>query len=94
MLQDQADEAAQAEQSRQWQNAGIGLPNACEPLLTEKQLSHWLGVSLPTLQRLRSSGKGPRFVQLSERRIAYRRSAVEQWLEQQTALRVGAEVAA
>lgn len=70
------------------------LPHGCEPLLTEKQLSDWLGISLPTLQRLRSSGTGPRFVQLSERRIAYRRPLVEQWLEQRTALRAGAEVAA
>ena len=27
-------------------------------LLTEKELSTWLGVSLPTLQRMRSKGSG------------------------------------
>jgi predicted DNA-binding transcriptional regulator AlpA len=50
------------------------------PLLTEKALSSWLGISLPSLQRMRSRGTGPLFVRLSERRIAYRRSDVEAWL--------------
>jgi predicted DNA-binding transcriptional regulator AlpA len=39
-------------------------------LLTEKQLTAWLGISAPTLQRLRAEGSGPRFIQLSARRIA------------------------
>lgn len=69
-------------------------PAGCEPLLTEKQLSCWLGISLPTLQRLRSTGGGPRFVRLSERRIGYRRSVVEQWLDQRTTVRVGREIVA
>lgn len=69
-------------------------PAGCEPILTEKQLSGWLGISLPTLQRLRSSGAGPRFVRLSERRIGYRRSVVEQWLEGRTAVRAGREIVA
>jgi predicted DNA-binding transcriptional regulator AlpA len=50
------------------------------PLLTEKDISSWLGISLPSLQRMRSRGTGPLFVRLSERRIAYRRSDVEAWL--------------
>ena len=50
------------------------------PLLTEKDLSSWLGISLPSLQRMRSRGNGPCFVRLSERRIAYRRNDVEAWL--------------
>jgi predicted DNA-binding transcriptional regulator AlpA len=62
----------------------VRLPSGFDPLLTEKQLSGWLGLSLPTLQRLRTSGSGPRFVQLSNRRLAYRKSVVEQWLEQRT----------
>src|SRR4051794_26934110 len=64
-----------------------------EPLLNEKQLAAWLGVSLPNLQRRRSDGSGPPFVQLSERRIAYRKSAVERWLEARTINRVGALIA-
>jgi hypothetical protein len=36
------------------------------PLLNEKQLAIWLGMSLPSLQRMRSNGTGPPFVQLSQ----------------------------
>src|SRR5262249_32227764 len=60
-----------------------------EPLLTEKQLSAWLGISLPNLQRMRSRGGGPLYIQLSERRIGYRKSAVETWLASRTIARVG-----
>jgi predicted DNA-binding transcriptional regulator AlpA len=60
------------------------------PLLTEKELSAWLGLSLPNLQRMRSKGTGPRYVQLSARRLAYRKSDVETWLAARTIDRVGA----
>ena len=60
------------------------------PLLTEKELSAWLGLSLPNLQRMRSSGAGPRYVQLSTRRLAYRKSDVEAWLAARTIDRIGA----
>ena len=60
-----------------------------DPILTEKQLAAWLSVSLPSLQRHRSDGSGPAFVQLSERRIGYRKSAVERWLAARTITQVG-----
>jgi predicted DNA-binding transcriptional regulator AlpA len=60
-----------------------------DPLLTEKQLSAWLGISLPTVQRRRLDGTGPKFIQLSERRIGYRRSDVESWLSARTMTHVG-----
>jgi len=60
-----------------------------DQLLNEKQVAIWLGISLPSLQRQRSNGSGPQFVQLSERRIGYRKSAVERWLEARTVNRVG-----
>lgn len=56
-------------------------------ILSERELSDWLGISQPTLSRLRRAKTGPAFVQLSTRRVGYRRSAVEDWLkyrEQQT----------
>ncbi len=59
--------------------------SAPERLLTEKELSYWLGLSLPTLQRLRCKGGGPRFVRLGLRRIGYRRVDVELWLASRTA---------
>ena len=58
-------------------------------VLGEKEVSAWLGVSLPNLQRMRSSGSGPRYVQLSARRIGYRKSAVEAWLTSRTIDRIG-----
>jgi len=60
-----------------------------DPLFNEKQLASWLGISLPSLQRHRADGTGPPFVQLSERRIGYRKSAVERSLEARTIHRVG-----
>jgi predicted DNA-binding transcriptional regulator AlpA len=62
---------------------------AFEALFTEKQVSNWLGISTPSLQRMRSNGCGPAFVQLSARRIGYRKSAVEAWLSARTVNRVG-----
>jgi predicted DNA-binding transcriptional regulator AlpA len=61
-----------------------------DPILSEEELAKWLDTSRPTLQRQRSDGSGPPFVQLSERRIGYRKSTVERWLETRTINRVGA----
>jgi predicted DNA-binding transcriptional regulator AlpA len=60
-----------------------------DPILNEEQYTALVGISRPTAQRQRSDGSGPPFVQLSERRIGYRQSAVEQWLEGRTINRVG-----
>jgi predicted DNA-binding transcriptional regulator AlpA len=61
-----------------------------DPILSEEELAKWLDTSRPTLQRQRSDGSGPPFIQLSERRIGYRRSAIERWLAARTISRVGA----
>ena len=60
-----------------------------EAVFTEKQVSSQLGISIPSLQRMRSNGCGPAFVQLSARRIGYRKSAIEAWLSVRTINRVG-----
>jgi predicted DNA-binding transcriptional regulator AlpA len=60
-----------------------------DQLLNEKQLAAWLGISLPSLQRMRSDGTGPPFIQLSQRRIAYKKSSVEGWLQRREITRVG-----
>ena len=60
-----------------------------DPILCEKELARWLDTSRPTLQRQRSDGSGPPFIQLSNRRIGYRKSAVERWLTTRTISRVG-----
>ena len=49
-------------------------------VLNERQLAEMLGVGISTLQRWRGLGHGPDFLQLSARRIGYRRSTIEQWL--------------
>jgi predicted DNA-binding transcriptional regulator AlpA len=56
--------------------------NTAQDILSERQVSDWLGLSEPTLFRHRRDGTGPRFIRLSARRVAYRRSAVEAWLSQ------------
>jgi predicted DNA-binding transcriptional regulator AlpA len=61
-----------------------------DPILSEDDLANWLDTSRPTLQRQRSDGSGPPFVQLSERSIGYRKSAIERWLAARTINRVGA----
>jgi predicted DNA-binding transcriptional regulator AlpA len=53
-------------------------------ILSEREVSRWLGISEPTLFRHRRDGTGPSFIRLSERRIAYRRSDVDAWLEART----------
>jgi predicted DNA-binding transcriptional regulator AlpA len=65
------------------------MTNHVDALLTEKDLAAWLGISLPSLQRMRSNGTGPRYVQISERRIGYRKNEVETWLTARTTDRIG-----
>jgi predicted DNA-binding transcriptional regulator AlpA len=59
------------------------MPFDLDNLLTEAELSKLLGISRPTLVRHRRFGTGPTFVRLSARRIGYRRSAVDAWLNEQ-----------
>lgn len=62
-------------------------------ILTERELSDWLGISQPTLSRLRRAKAGPAFVRLSTRRVGYRRSAVEDWLKYREQQTISAECA-
>jgi predicted DNA-binding transcriptional regulator AlpA len=69
---------------------GFMISDTFDPILSEREYRTWVGISAPTAQRQRSDGSGPPFIQLSERRIGYRKSAVERWLEARTIDRVGA----
>jgi predicted DNA-binding transcriptional regulator AlpA len=60
-----------------------------DPILSDSEYRAWVNLSAPTAQRQRSDGSGPPFVQLSDRRIGYRKSAVERWLQSRTIHRVG-----
>jgi predicted DNA-binding transcriptional regulator AlpA len=64
------------------QKGSAMISNDNEKILTEREVCNWLGVSEPTLFRHRRDGTGPRFIQLSARRVGYRHSAVETWLSQ------------
>src|SRR3982074_262431 len=72
----------------------VTMHDIVDPILSEGEYRAWVNLSAPTAQRQRSDGSGPPFVQLSERRIGYRKSAVERWLETRTISRVGALVSA
>jgi predicted DNA-binding transcriptional regulator AlpA len=58
-------------------------------ILTEREVSDWLGLSEPTLFRHRRDGTGPTFIRLSARRVAYRRTAVEAWLSEHERQSIG-----
>src|SRR5947209_20333678 len=58
------------------------ISNSNDKVLSEREVCNWLGVSEPTLFRHRRDGTGPKFIRLSARRVGYRRSAVEAWLNQ------------
>ena len=60
--------------------AGQGEP---DPLLTPQQVARWLGKPLATLYAWRSRGQGPRGIRVGNA-LRYRRSEVEQWLDQHT----------
>jgi predicted DNA-binding transcriptional regulator AlpA len=64
-------------------------PDAPDPILSEQEYVAWVNTSRSTAQRQRLDGSGPEFIQLSERRIGYRKSAVEAWLLARTVNRVG-----
>jgi predicted site-specific integrase-resolvase len=55
-----------------------------DDLLRPDEAAASLGYSCRTLATWRKRGYGPAFVRADNRRIFYRRAAVEAWLEQRT----------
>ncbi|CAI9121340.1 helix-turn-helix transcriptional regulator [Brytella acorum] len=51
-------------------------------IVSERDAEPYTGLSVRTLQRLRLTGQGPSYVQLTGRRIAYRLSDLEEWVAQ------------
>lgn len=49
-------------------------------ILTQKEAGNYIGISFLTLANWRVAGKGPRFVRLSPRKIAYRIEDLDRWL--------------
>lgn len=61
---------------------GCGRAQTSEGLLSASEAAALLGLSLKTLEKWRSEGKGPPVIRLG-RRVAYSRRAIVQWLESQ-----------
>nr|WP_295740336.1 helix-turn-helix domain-containing protein [uncultured Acidocella sp.] len=51
---------------------------------TQSQAAEMLNISVRTLGRMVADGTGPRRVRVSERRVGYLRSDLEQWLKART----------
>lgn len=58
-------------------------PHDTDPLLTQGQAAELLTVAPETLERWRQQLCGPRYIRLG-RLIRYRRSAIEQYITEQT----------
>jgi predicted DNA-binding transcriptional regulator AlpA len=54
-----------------------------DPLMTPKEVATFLSIHEQSLQRMRSQGTGPVFVQVGGA-IRYQKSAVRDWLDQNT----------
>ncbi len=54
-------------------------------LLNPQQTAEYTGLTVPTLQRLRTEGTGPCFIKLGKRRVAYRLSDIRSWLDERVA---------
>ena len=52
------------------------------PVLSEDQAAELLGLSVRTLQRFRVDGRGPRYLKLGRKRVAYSESDLSAWLDQ------------
>jgi predicted DNA-binding transcriptional regulator AlpA len=59
----------------------IGTPSAIDRLLSQRQAADYLGLTIPTLQRQRTDGTGPRFLKLGKRKVAYRLSDIHEWID-------------
>lgn len=54
---------------------------ALDRILGRREAAEQLGVHVLTLDRMHSAGRGPKRVRLSERRVGYRQSDIDDWLK-------------
>ena len=52
------------------------------PVLRTPEASKYLGLAVSTLEKMRLTGAGPRFLRLGLRAIAYRREDLDAWLQE------------
>jgi len=55
-------------------------------LILRDELKKLVPLSVTTIWRLERAGQFPRRISISEKRVAWRRSEIEAWLEQRTSL--------
>jgi hypothetical protein len=65
----------------------VSIDQHSEPLVSPAEVAAYLGTTANALAQLRWQGIGPAYVKLSPRRIRYRMSAVESYLQAQTRTR-------
>ena len=51
------------------------------PVFSEHQAAELLGLSVRTLQRFRVEGRGPRYLKLGRKRVAYSETDIAAWVE-------------
>jgi predicted DNA-binding transcriptional regulator AlpA len=49
-------------------------------LLTQREAATALRLSERTLERLRCSGLGPKFIRLGQKSVRYQQSAIDEWI--------------
>jgi len=54
------------------------------PLMDERELAVYLGLTTRCVQKMRQDGSGPKFIRISRRAIRYRLKDIEQWLTDRT----------
>lgn len=56
-------------------------PNHRREFLTPTELSGQIGIAVQTLARWRCEGRGPVFTKIGGKKVLYRTSEVDRWLE-------------
>jgi predicted DNA-binding transcriptional regulator AlpA len=65
--------------------AAVPFDTAPDPILSPQQTAEYIGLTIPTLQRQRTDGTGPRFLKLGARKVGYRLSDIRSWLDERVA---------
>lgn len=70
----------QVESDKAAASGPVASSQVSDSIIPESEGAEHTGLSERTLQRLRLTGRGPPYYQLSDRRIGYRRSDIDAWL--------------
>ena len=60
------------------------LPEGMNPALNSEQAARYTGLSPKTLEKMRSHGRGPRFVRISRNAVRYLKPDLDVWLSSLT----------